>query len=72
MYDQLIYSNSLYEDRLEHTVNFSLGSPKGHSFGGSAGYSKVTSQQTSKIDSDNQYETTTIVMGASLKYTYAF
>lgn len=75
MYDNLIYSSSLYETRLEHIFNFSFGgSGKGHSFGGSASYANVETQETSKIDTDStqKYTTTTIVLGASVKYGYAF
>ena len=73
IYNDLIYGSSQYESRLENQVNFSLGkAAKGGSFGGSASYSKVESQQISNLDSETQVPTTTTVLGASLNYTYSF
>lgn len=69
----VLYPGTLYEDRLENIFNFSLGGSKGHSFGGSAFYSKISAEK--KYDNsgtDTLFPTTVTAKGASLNYSYAF
>ncbi len=73
IYNNLIYGGLAgYEDRLEHIINFSFGSSKGASFGGSAFYSSSETQEVSDLDSENLYKTETTAMGLALKFTYAY
>lgn len=71
MYDQLIFSTSLYEARLENIINFSFGGEKGHSFGGSFSQTTIKADEPSKVDSD-KFPTETVVQGISAKYRYSF
>lgn len=72
LYDSLILSNSLYEARLENTINFSFGGEKGHSFGGSFFQTTIENEETTKVDSETKFPTTTTVQGITLNYKYSF
>ena len=73
IYNQYVYGNSAVDPRLENSINFSLGSSKGHTFSGSASYSSAMSEEPNPFYGGlKKAPTKTISMGASVKYGYTF
>lgn len=72
MYYTMVLANNR-ENRLENTINFSLGGDKGSSFSGSVTYSTVESQEGLPNLLDGQkYKTVSTIKGAQVSYTYNF
>ena len=70
---QLLFPNSLNATRLEHSFNFSYGSSKGFSFGGSAFLSEIDSEEPSVLFGDEaKLTTTTKSSGFSVKLGFTF
>jgi hypothetical protein len=73
MYQNLVYQNSAGEPRFENLFNFSFGSSKGHSIGGSISLSKIESEEKNVVFVDDaEYTTTTDARGVALKYGYSY
>jgi len=73
IFNQYVYGNSAVDPRLENSINFSLGSSKGHTFSGSASYSSAMSEEPNPFYGGlKKAPTKTISTGASVKYGYTF
>ena len=70
---QLVYNNSGSEGRLENSFNFSLGSDKGLSLGGSIFASNTKTKEKSSVFAGNdKHDTTTKLFGASVRLGYVY
>lgn len=70
---QLVYSNSGSAGRLENSFNFSLGSDKGLSLGGSIFASNTKTQEKSGVfSSTEKHDTTTKLFGVSVRLGYVY
>ena len=71
--DQLIYSNSSEDSRLEHVFNFTFGKGDGFTFGGSYSYSNTKTKQFSSIlESENKHETKTKAQSFGVRLGYVY
>lgn len=71
--NQLVFGNMGQKTRLEHVVNFSLGSSSGMTYGASGSYSKTNTLEKSNIFiSNNKHNTETKAMSVSVKIGHNF